>query len=67
MLHFYTVINYQKEFKKTTDEKELYTENYRTLLKLIEENQPKTNKCVLVFQAGENVNVGEGCRAVITA
>ena len=37
------------------------------LLKVIEENQPKTNKCVLVFQAGEDVNVGEGCRVVITA
>ena len=35
MLHFYTVINYQKEFKKTTDEKELYTENYMTMIKEI--------------------------------
>ena len=34
---FYTVINYQKEFKKTnlTDVQELYTENYMTLIKEI--------------------------------
>lgn len=37
------------------------------LLKLTEENQSKTNNCVLVFLAGEDVNTEEGCQAVITA